>query len=172
MVELPWSSATIVLTEIAARQVGLRLRPPFPAYVAGVPLPLTANRVAATGPLRVLWLGPDEWLVVAPDDAGADLPARLARAVATRHAQVTDLSSSRTIIEIGGSAARALLETGCGIDLHSRAFGPGHCAQTLFARVPVIIDQLDEAPHYRLLVRRSYACWLIDWMIDAAEGLA
>ncbi len=172
MAELPWSSKTIELSELSpARQVGLRLRAPFPAYLAGVPLPLAANRVAATGSVRTLWLGPDEWLVVA-EGAAPDLLPRLERAVTGRRASVSDLSSSRVIIEIGGSAARDLLASGCGLDLHPRAFGPGQCAQTLLSRVPVILDQLDEAPHYRLLTRRSYSRWLVDWMIDAAEGLA
>jgi sarcosine oxidase subunit gamma len=171
MAELPWSSATVELGELSpARQVGLRLHPPFPAYLAGVPLPLAPNRVTAMGPLRALWLGPDEWLLVAEGDA-LDLVPRLERAVMGRRAAVNDLSSNRRIIEIGGSAARDLLAAGCGLDLHPRAFGPGHCAQTLIARVPVILDQLDEAPHYRILVRRSYARWLVDWLIDAVEGL-
>jgi sarcosine oxidase subunit gamma len=171
MAELPWSSATLALAELRpVRQVGLRLRPSFPAYLAGVPLPLTANRVAPTGPLRVLWLGPDEWLVVAEGEA-PDLLPRLERAVAGRRAALSDLSSSRVIIELRGAGARALLAAGCGLDLHSRAFAAGQCAQTLLARVPVILDQIDETPHYRVLVRRSYARWLVDWLIDAAEGL-
>jgi sarcosine oxidase subunit gamma len=170
MVELSWSSPTIEIAEVnAVQQVGLRLRPPFPAYLAGVPLPLAANRVAATGTLRTLWLGPDEWLVVAEGETG--LLPRLERALTGRRALLSDLSSSRVILAIGGSAARALLAAGCGLDLHPRAFGPGQCAQTLFARLPVILDQLDEAPHYRLLVQRSYARWLYAWLIDAAEGL-
>jgi len=172
MAELPWSSKIIELSELSpARQVGLRLRAPFPAYLAGVPLPLAPNRVAVTGSVRTLWLGPDEWLVVA-EGAAPDLLPRLERAVTGRRASVSDLSSSRVIIEIGGSAARDLLASGCGLDLHPRAFGPGQCAQTLLSRVPVILDQLDQAPHYRLLTRRSYSRWLVDWMIDAAEGLA
>jgi sarcosine oxidase subunit gamma len=171
MAELPWASPTIALSEWRpARQVGLRLHPPFPAYIAGIALPLAANRVTATGTLRVLWLGPDEWLVVAEGGA-PDLLPRLERAVAGRRAAVSDLSSSRFIIEISGGAARDLLAAGCGLDLHPRVFGPGQCAQTLLARVSVILDQIDEAPHYRLLVRRSYARWLVDWLIDAAEGL-
>jgi len=171
MAELPWSSPKVALSEVSpVRQVGLRLRPPFPAYLAGIPLPLAPNRVAATGKLRALWLGPDEWLVVVEGDA-PDLLPRLERAVVGRRAAVSDLSSSRAIIEIGGSAARDVLAAGCGLDLHPRAFGPGQCAQTLLARVPVILDQLDEVPHFRLLVRRSYVRWLVDWLIDAAEGL-
>ncbi|HZK88879.1 MAG TPA: sarcosine oxidase subunit gamma family protein [Stellaceae bacterium] len=170
MAKLPWSSPVVDLREAPpARQIGMRLRPPFPADLAGLALPPGANRVTATGAMRVLWLGPDEWLVVADGEA-TDLPARLSGAAGSR-AAVTDLSSSRTIVEIGGSAARDLLAAGCGLDLHPRAFAAGHCAQTLVARVPVILDQLDDAPRYRLLVRRSYAAWLIDWLIDASHGL-
>jgi sarcosine oxidase, subunit gamma len=173
MAELPWSSPVVTLTEAGpARQAGLRLRPPVPAYLAGVPLPLTPNRVTATGALRVLWLGPDEWLVTADGDA-PDLLPRLECAVAGRRAAITELSSSRIIIELSGRGARELLAAGCGLDLHPRAFAPGQCAQTLLARVPVILDQLDESPpHYRVLVRRSCARWLVAWMIDAAEGIS
>lgn len=171
MAELPWSGATLRIAEgPPARQVGVRLRPPFPAYLAGIPLPLTPNRVATGAALRVLWLAPDEWLVVA-DGTAADVLPRLERAVAGRRAAVTDLSSSRAIIELVGSGAPEMLASGCGLDLHPRVFGPGQCAQTLLARVPVILDQIDALPHYRVLVRRSYARWLVDWMIDAAEGL-
>jgi sarcosine oxidase subunit gamma len=166
--ELPYNSQSIELTRLApARQIGLRVRPPAPAYLAGLPLPLEPNRVALMGAVRVLWLGPDEWLIVAEGEA-PDLLPRLERAVAGRRAAVHDLSSSRMIVQIGGRHARDLLEAGCGLDLHPRAFGPGQCAQTLLARVPVILDRVGEAPHYRVLVRRSYARWLIDWLIDAA----
>jgi sarcosine oxidase, subunit gamma len=81
------------------------------------------------------------------------------------------LSSSRMIIQIAGERARDLLAAGCGLDLHPRVFAPGYCAQTLLCRVPVILDQLSDAPHYRVLVRRSYARWLIARLCDAAEGL-
>jgi sarcosine oxidase subunit gamma len=164
-------SPIVELGELSpAQQVGLRLRPPFPAYLAGVPLPLTPNRVAATGTVRVLWLGPDEWLVVEEGDAPGLLP-RLERAVGGRPAAIHDLSSSRALIDIRGSGSRALLAAGCGLDLHPRAFEPGQCAQTLLAHVPVILDQLDEQPHYRLLVRRSYARWLYARLTDAVAGL-
>ena len=72
---------------------------------------------------------------------------------------------------MSGAGARDLLAAGCGLDLHPRVFGPGRCAQTLLARVPVVLHQLSDAPQYRVLVRRSYARWLVDWMIDAAGGL-
>src|SRR5258707_15794180 len=120
--------------------------------------------------VRPLWLGPDEWLITAPDGAVPELLSWISRAVADRRAAVTDLSAGRVIIEIAGPRARTLLEKGCGLDLHPRAFTPGCCAQTLFARLPVILDQTSAAPSYRLFLRRSAARWLCDWLIGAAGG--
>ena len=76
---LPWAlpDGAVRLSELRfAEQIGLRLKPPVPAYLAGVPLPLTPNRVANMGALRTLWLGPDEWLVTAAARrrAGSDRP--------------------------------------------------------------------------------------------------
>jgi sarcosine oxidase, subunit gamma len=169
---LPWQlpDGAVALAELRfAEQIAIRARPPVPAYLAGVPLAMQPNRVAVMREVRTLWLGPDEWLVTAPRSATPDLLGRLARALAGRHASVTDLSASRAVIELGGGRARELLEKGCGLDLHPRAFGPGHCAQTLFARLPVIIEQTNAAPLYRLFVARSAARWLAAWLIDAAE---
>ncbi len=170
--KLPWAlpGGEVALSELRfPEQIGLRVRPPVPAYLSGIPLPMQPNRVAQMRDLRTLWLGPDEWLVTAPAGLAPDLMGRLRRALADRQPSIVDLSGSRTVIEIAGAHARTLLEKGCGLDLHPRAFGPGQCAQTLFARLPVIIDQLTAAPLYRLFVRRSSASWLSDWLIDAAQ---
>ena len=173
---LPWAfpaegdNPAVSLSELRfARQIGLRLRPPVPAYLGGVPLPLQPNRVAIMRAVRTLWLGPDQWLITAPDGAAPDLLSWIRRAAADRRGEVTDLSASRIVIEIAGREARTLLEKGCGLDLHPRAFTVGCCAQTLFATLPVIIDQINAAPSYRLFVRRSAARWLVDWLIDASQ---
>jgi sarcosine oxidase subunit gamma len=168
---LPWRAAdgALVLEELPfTRQFGVRRRGRASAYLAGLPLPLEPNRVAAMGAVRVLWLGPDEWLVTATEGGEGALGERLARSDGVL---VTDLSSSRAVIAVSGVAARRLLEAGCGLDLHPRAFAAGDCAQTLLARVPVVIDEVAPAPAYRVFVRRSLARWLAGWMIDTAAGL-
>ena len=168
---LPWQLAdgSLLISELAfMRQLVLRRRNRGPAYIAGVPLPFEPNRVASMREVRTLWLGPNEWLVTVPDGAVPELPERLARAIDGARAALIDLSSSRAVIAISGSRARAVLEKGCGLDLHPRAFEPGHCAQTLFAGVPIILDQLGTG-NYRLFVRRSTARWLCTWLIDAAQ---
>jgi sarcosine oxidase subunit gamma len=169
---LPWAlpDGAVSLDQLRfAQQIGIRLGRRVPAYLAGLPLPLQPNRTASMRTVRVLWLGPDEWLVTAPEGAVPELPTRIARAIADQLGAVVDLSASRAIIEIAGPRARELLQKGCGLDLHPRAFGPGQCAQTLFTRLPVVIDQLTPTPAYRVYVRRSSARWLCEWLIDAAE---
>lgn len=126
----------------------------------GVPLP-GPNTIATAGERSVLWLGPDEWLVVGPPDdpVAAELTGD----------SVVDVSANRTTIELAGHHARDILEKGTSIDLHPRAFGPGRCAQTLLARAQVVLAQVDGEPTYHVLVRGSFAPYLADWLVDAAR---
>ena len=43
----------------------------------------------------------------------------------------------------------------------------GDCAMTQLARVRAGIRQIDERPAYRILVERSVATYLWDWLTDA-----
>ncbi len=89
-------------------QVGVRLHPgpggPSAAEaVLGFPLPVEPNTTAGAGGTDALWLGPDEWLVVAPPGSETALEAELAEALAGL-GSVVDLSANRTALEV---AARA-----------------------------------------------------------------
>lgn len=129
----------------------------------GAPLPLEPNTVAG----QALWLGPDEWLVVSDEEPPGPLEAALA---ALPGVTVVDLSANRRVLELRGGEAADLLAGGCALDLHPRAFGPGRCAQTLLAGVPVILWQV-EADAYRVLVRPSFAPYLAAWLADATAEL-
>jgi sarcosine oxidase subunit gamma len=138
------------------------------ASVLEFPLPLTPNTVAGDLDRHALWLGPDEWLVVGPAGSEATLETRC-RDVLDGAGSVVDVSASRTIIELRAPEARVILETGCAIDLHPRAFHAGCCAQTLVARTAVIVHQVTDEPQYRLFVRSSFAMYLAIWLQDASE---
>ncbi|WP_042372470.1 sarcosine oxidase subunit gamma [Streptacidiphilus neutrinimicus] len=153
-------------------QLNLRLDPAGPAAARaaealGAPLPTLAGSVVATADLRVLWLGPDEWLVVGADGAAPTIEHALRRALGDEPGSVVDVSANRTTLELSGPSARSVLEQGCSLDLHPRAFGPGRCAQTTVAKVQLVLDQIDAEPSYRLLVRGSFAQYLADWLLDA-----
>jgi sarcosine oxidase subunit gamma len=126
----------------------------------GVPLP-RPNTVVTVGERSILWLGPDEWLVVGPPDDPV--------ATELTGDSVVDVSANRTTIELAGPHARDTLEKGTSIDLHPRAFGPGRCAQTLLARAQVVLVQVNAEPTYHVLVRGSFASYLADWLVDAAR---
>ncbi|MEZ0093556.1 sarcosine oxidase subunit gamma [Streptacidiphilus sp. EB129] len=135
----------------------------------GAPLPTDPNTVAVAGALRVLWLGPEEWLVVGPDGSAPATAAMLRAALEDEPGSLVDVSANRTTVELSGPAARRVLEKGCALDLHPRAFTPGRCAQTLLSKVNVVLHQVDLEPTYRLLVRGSFAQYLADWLLDATE---
>jgi sarcosine oxidase subunit gamma len=152
-------------------QLDLRLDPAGPAATAvaevlGVAVPQTPCTAVTTGDVTVLWLGPDEWLVVAP--AGrTELLESLDAAVDGRGA-VVDVSAQRTTISLSGPRARDLLAHGCAIDLHPRVAPRGTCVQTLLALTGVVLVVRDDtASDFWILVRSSFARYLADWIVDA-----
>ncbi|MEU8110347.1 sarcosine oxidase subunit gamma family protein [Nonomuraea muscovyensis] len=148
--------------------VDLRVDPASPAArdlgdVLGVPLPVEQCTAVTAGDVTVAWLGPDEWLVVAPAGHRHEL---LVKALGDRHGSVVDVSAQRTTLLVGGPRARDLLAHGCALDLHPRVFGPGRCAQTMLARAQVVL--LPRPDDFLVLVRSSFAAYLSEWLLDAA----
>ena len=135
----------------------------------GAALPLESNRVSEGDSVTVLWLGPDEWLVVTAPGEGAALGQALDAGVAPHGGIATHVTDSRAVIGLSGPRARDVLAKGCPLDLHPQSFGPGHCAQSLVAKASVLIHQRDDGPRYDLSVGRSFATYLWRWLEDAAQ---
>ena len=131
-------------------------------------LPIVPNTVTSRGDRRALWLGPDEWLMVGPEDQQSTLTQALHEGLGGTFGSIVDVSANRTVLEIGGPTARDLLAHGVPIDIDSRAFGPGRCAQTLLAKAQVIIEGVSDDPTFHVYVRSSYASYVADWLLDAA----
>ncbi|MFB7629919.1 sarcosine oxidase subunit gamma [Streptomyces sp. NPDC056149] len=126
----------------------------------------TTSSAAPAGSPTLAWLGPDEWLVLSPAEE-TTVTAELRDALGTNPGSVVNVSANRTTVELSGPSARQVLEKGCPLDLHPRAFGPGQAVSTTVGPVPVLLWQLDAAPTYRLLPRSSFADYLARWLIDA-----
>ena len=177
LVELPFLSMvglrvdpSSVVAARVERALGVSL--PAAGQVASVMIG-EIDGVVAGHARSVLWLGPDEWLVIGPDGDSPDLVTRLDEAVGDGPGSVVDVSANRDTLVLSGPNARDLLEKGCTLDLHPRSFRAGQCAQTTFARGQVLIWQTaDEdrpgGPVYRLLFRGSFANYFADWLTDAA----
>ncbi len=140
----------------------------------GYALPLEPNRTNGEGGRGALWLGPDEWLVTVPGDQEHALFDALSQAATGHDVALSDVSDARIVLTLSGSRARDVLEKGCGLDLHPRAFQTGHCAQTRLARAAILLHQTGDAPAYDIHVAWSFAAYLWVWLEDAAAeyGLA
>ena len=105
----------------------------------------------------VLWLGPDEWLVVGEAGSETAIVAELTNGLRGSHYSVVDVSANRVALDLVEGLDR--LATGCPIDLDPSRWRPGMCAQTLFGAAQVILHQLDERTT-RVFVRPSFASYL------------
>jgi sarcosine oxidase subunit gamma len=135
--------------------------------LGGLAVPLAPNTVTSTGDCRMLWLGPDEWLMVGPEGKQDALQDALRVALAGAFGSIVDVSANRTVLELRGIKARALLAHGLPIDLDERTFGPGRCAQALLAKAQVIIERRD-GQAFHLYLRSTFAGYAADWLLDAA----
>jgi sarcosine oxidase subunit gamma len=135
--------------------------------VLGCSLPIEANTVVVSGDYKVYWLGPDEWLVITPTDQQAKVKTELVLALGDVFSSVVDNSSGMTLLNITGDNAANLIARDCPLDLHSSVFKAGQCAQTRLAKAGAMIAPLVDGSGFELIIRRSFADYLLLWMQDA-----
>jgi len=148
----------------------LRLRQPSSqlleavADVMGQPLPQQPNSVAEGNPY-IAWLSPSEWMI---GGEGFDVRA-LSDALNGATAHLADVGAGRVQFHVTGEYARALLAKGTSLDLHPRQFGPGQCAQTLFAQTLAFIKPSGTPTGgFNIVADISYATHLQLWFSDAS----
>lgn len=138
-------------------------------------LPAGSGAVAGSGDTSVLWLGPAEFLVVAPTEAheslGGGLIQALRDALGGDSGQVVDLSANRTTFELTGPQARSVLEKGCSLDLHPRVFKPGTAYSTEIGNIPALLWKTGEES-FRVFPRASFAEFLGRWLLDGMREYA
>jgi len=134
--------------------------------VFGLDLPASPRRVAV-GRIAFAWAGPGHWLAMADEVESHAFEHELRRALPGL-ASVSNQSDGRTVIRIGGMKARDALAKGVTIDLHPRAFGPGHAAVTSVAHVGVHFWQLDPEPTYELVMFRSFGAAFWQWLVASS----
>ncbi len=136
--------------------------------VLGVEPPTEANTVIESNDIRIYWLGPDEWLLVTAAGQQQAIKAELMSALDGVFSSVVDNSSGLAMIHVSGANAAALIATDCPLDLHPREFKPGQCAQTRLAKAGMTISLLPDETGFEIIIRRSFADYLLLWLQDAA----
>ncbi len=136
----------------------------------GVGLPGLACRAAVAADRAALWLGPDEWLLLAPESEGAELGAALERAMAGEAHSLVDVSHRQVAIEVSGPNAEAILNAGCPLDLDPGAFPVGMCTRTVLAKAEIVLWRTMPLC-FRVEVSRSFASYVWRLLEEAAGEL-
>ena len=131
--------------------------------------PASPNSFYDDTKVRVIWLGPDEWLILTDVTELDSLKDDLTRALIKSHSALVDVSDNSTIIEIKGRYSRAVLMKGCSLDIHPSVFQTGCSAQTDLGLANIILLKTADDPVYQIIVRASFASYLWDWLVDAAH---
>jgi heterotetrameric sarcosine oxidase gamma subunit len=116
--------------------------------VLGMALPTAPCSSNRSSDRAALWLGPDEWLVLA--DKSAELPATHAAA------SIVDVSHRDTAVSVSGPHAAQAINAFCALDLHLSAFPVGTCTRTVFGKAQIVLWRA-AADSFRIEVARSFA---------------
>lgn len=154
------------------------------------PAPLLPNRWLEHGGIALVANGPHSWLLLADacadthigdgdgNDDGSDanhlqtLPSAIASVAA-----ITDFSAGKwQQLTLTGPRVRDLLSRLCALDFSPAEFAPGATRAVALHDVAVQLrceaTAREACDRFHMLLPRSYAACLLDWIIDAAGDIA
>jgi len=160
----------LVITELAhLGKINLRggtdMLPAIRNHTGCTTLP-ASNRVVSVGDRHIVWLGPDEFLLLCEAGTETHLHSQLTLNMDGLHAAVTNVTDSLCALSLRGAAVRQVLAKGCALDLHPSQFGAGDCAQSLLAHAAVTLIAGD-GNRFTLICRTSFAPYVAEWLMDA-----
>lgn len=133
----------------------------------GVDLPAVMLRAVEADRRAVLRLGPDEWMLLAPEVDPA-LAGALEAALAGEPGCVVDVSHREVGLDVSGAGVADVLNAGCPLDLGSEACPPGTCTRTLLGKADVVLWRRRETA-FRVSCWRSFAPYVLEFMREAAR---
>ena len=134
----------------------------------GVALPRDACRAATHPPRAALWLGPDEWLLVAPDGEADAIAADIGAALTGAPASIVDISDRQLAFAVTGPRAAETINAFNPLDLDPAAFPAGMVTRTIFAKAEIVLWRT--APDaFRIEVWRSFAPYVEGLLRGAAS---
>ena len=159
-------------------KINLRLDPNNNVYMSscskilGVVLPTKPNTYVQNEKVKIIWLGPDEWMVI--NDQENELFIKLKNELGDLEASVTNISENRTIIRLSGKKIITLLSKFLVLDLEKNLGTQSSCAQTLFVKVPILLvrnDDNNQIPVIDIFTNRSHANYIYNLLVDGTKNL-
>ncbi|MGH7049618.1 MAG: sarcosine oxidase subunit gamma [Acetobacteraceae bacterium] len=135
----------------------------------GGALPEQSCRAAVPGGGRAaLWLGPDEWLLLAPSAEGVSLARALGEALGAYPHSLVEVSHRQIAVEVFGPHAAAVLNAGCPLDLDPEAFPVDMCSRTVLAKSEIVLWRT--APDtFHVELARSFALYVRGFLEEASR---
>jgi methylglutamate dehydrogenase subunit D len=153
------------MVQIEARAGDAQAMRDASANALGLRPPEAFNTSVGDGRPRILWTGPNRWLVVEPESR--DLDALLQEALTPVGAAVVDLGHGRASLRLSGRSVRQILMKGGPLDWHPSAFTPEMCAQTPMFHISALVDCRDENT-FDIYVARGFAVSFLESVVQAA----
>ena len=130
--------------------------------IDGLNLPSTL-RSSFNSNTRILWVGPDNWLVFS---SSLDLIKNAKQQFNETDFAITNISHSRTIIELEGNLVNEVIKKGCPLDINT--LKEGDCANSIYNGIAITIDYIsDKTNKVRISGLRSFGESLHHSITDA-----
>ena len=121
--------------------------------IDGLSFPEEVLKVESNQNSRILWLGPNNWLLVT---SKKDLIKTINTTFNNNDFAITDLSHSRGVIEIEGEKLKEILKKGCPFNFNE--LKKNCCVNSVFNGITLTIDMIDDNPYkVRIFVLRSFS---------------
>ena len=131
--------------------------------IDGLKLKNETLTVVSNNNTRILWNGPKNWLFTSTKK---DLLKKIFETFKETDFAVTDLSHSRSIIEIEGNMTYEVLKKGSPIDINK--LKSGDCANTVYNGITITLDFVSNKPNaIRIFGLRSFGESLYHSITDA-----
>ncbi|WP_024304314.1 sarcosine oxidase subunit gamma [Pseudogulbenkiania sp. MAI-1] len=137
------------------------------AYASLGLFPPPALGMTQAGECRLLWLSPNECLLLCPLAAQEHWLTRLRAAFAGCFAAVVDTSGTFSCVELHGSDAATCLAKVCHYDFSGRNFPVGKVVTSVIKGIPCQFIRMEQGV-IRVLMRYSFAHYLYRLLTHAA----
>ena len=137
-------------------------------------LPIEPNVRIFNNNISIMWLGPNEWLVITPENEKDGIISLFKSNLNPQKTAITDVSFNRTILRLEGEKVFTLLSKFLVANLEKILKTNFSVAQTIFIKIPVLFvrNNTDEEPtSLDLHLNRSHTKYVYELLVDGSKNL-
>ena len=137
-------------------------------------LPIEPNVRIFNNNISIMWLGPNEWLVITPENEKDGIISLLKSNLNPQKTAITDVSFNRTILRLEGEKVFTLLSKFLVANLEKILKTNFSVAQTIFIKIPVLFvrnNTDEELTSLDLHLNRSHTKYVYELLVDGSKNL-